>query len=526
MIRMRDYQEEAVAAVERAWSDGVDRPAVVLPTGTGKTVVFAHLATHAVGSGRVLVLAHRDELVQQAAAKLRSVTGERVGVVQAGQDETDAPVAVASVQTLAAERRRERLTDVRTMIIDEAHHATARTYRTIMGYYACRAVGFTATMARGDGARLGDVWQKIVYQRDIVTMIRKGHLADVRGIRVRVPDLDLSNVSTRGGDYAEGQLGSALADSLAPETVAQAYAEHAAGLPAVLFAPTVETAHLFAAALAADGVRVGVVTGGTPVAERRRTLADFDAGRLDVLSNCMVLTEGFDSPRAQVAILARPTASAPLYVQMVGRVLRPYPGKAQALVLDVVGASGAHALATLATLAGSRQVTPKDGQSFLAALDDAEAVPTPRPEVEGYAGPVEAAEVDLFAGSRQAWLRTHGGYWVVPAGERYICLIPTSSGTYDVAWYGRRSGGGWIARDVPDIGYAMAWGEGDITDDEQLYAAKARGWRKRPVTDKARAYAHSLGIVAPERARGGDVGDLITIELASRRIDHTLRRNA
>jgi superfamily II DNA or RNA helicase len=519
---MRDYQSEAVAAVEDAWSAGMDRPAVVLPTGTGKTVVFAHLADKAKTDGRVLVLAHRDELVWQAAAKLRSVTGGPVGVVQAGMDETDAPVVVASVQTLAGERRRERLTGVRTIIVDEAHHATAPTYRTIMSHYNCRAVGFTATMARGDGRRLGDVWQKIVYQRDIVTMIRAGHLADVRGVRVQVPDLDLSQVSTRGGDYAEGELGTALADSLAPEVVAQAYLEHAPGVPGVLFAPTVDTAYLFADALNGVGVRTGVITGAMPTVERRAILADYEAGRLDVLSNCMVLTEGFDSPRAQVAILARPTASAPLYIQMVGRVLRPYPGKRQALVLDVVGASGRHVLATLAVLSGSKQTRPKDGQSFLEALDAAEAVAAERMAEQGYVGPVEAAEVDLFAGSRQAWLRTRAGHWVIPAGERYVCLAQLPDGTYDVAWYGKRAGGGWISRSVPDIGYAMAWGEGDITEDEQLYAAKERGWRKRPATDKAVRYARSLGIDVPDRARGGQVGDLLTVELASRRIDGPL----
>jgi superfamily II DNA or RNA helicase len=523
MIRMRDYQSEAVAAVETAWLAGVERPAVVLPTGTGKTVVFAHLADKAATHGRVLVLAHRDELVQQAAAKLRSVTGGRVGVVQAGSDETDAPVVVASVQTLAGERRRSRLTDVATIICDEAHHATAPTYRKIMEHYACRAVGFTATMARGDGGRLGDVWQKIVYQRDIVTMIRAGHLADVRGIRVQVPDLDLSQVTTRGGDYAEGELGSALADSLAPEVVAKAYLEHADGMPGILFAPTVATARLFGQALSDSGVRTGVITGEMPSTERRALLADFEAGRLDMLSNCMVLTEGFDSPRAQVAILARPTASAPLYVQMVGRVLRPYPGKRQALVLDVVGASGRHELATLAVLSGSRPVKPRDGQSFLEALDAAETA-TERATPEGWTGPVEAADVDLFAGSRQAWLQTRAGYWVIPAGERYICLAQLPDGTYDVAWYGRQRGGGWISRSVPDIGYAMAWGEGDITDAEQLYAAKERGWRKRPATVKAINYARALGIEVPDRARGGQVGDLLTVELASRRIDKPLTK--
>jgi superfamily II DNA or RNA helicase len=513
-----------VAAVQEAWAGGVDRPAVVLPTGTGKTVVFSQLAAEVVAGGRVLVLAHRDELVRQAADKLRSVMpGLEVGIEQGATRSGRERVVVGSVQTLAGDARRFGAGDFTVGICDEAHHATAPTYRKVMADTP-KWCGFTATMARGDGTRLGDVWHKIVYQRDIVTMIRAGHLADVRGVQVTVPDLDMSQVTYSRGDYAEGALGRAMTESLAPQVVAQAYTEHAEGQPGVLFAPTVASAELFAEVLNEHGVRTGLVHGAMPVADRRQVLADFEAGRLDVLSNCMVLTEGFDSPRAAVAILARPTTSAPLYIQMVGRVLRPFPGKRQALVLDVTGASSRHALATLAVLSGSRPVVPKPGQSFLEALDAAEEAIEAQAQEQGYAGPVVTSEVDLFGGSRQAWSQTRDGYWFIPAGERWISICPLPDGTYDVAWYGKVKGGGWIARGVPDIGYAMAWGEGDITGGEQLFASRQSGWRKRPATVKARGYAVSLGVLAPEGARGGEVADAINVVLASRRMDVPIRR--
>jgi superfamily II DNA or RNA helicase len=533
-LKLRDYQIEAIQAVEETYGTDCTRPAIVLPTGAGKTVVFAAMAERYLGRPDtdlgVLVIAHRDELVQQAVDKIGMMApGLDVGVVKAERDEHDRAIVVASVQTLASSTRRGRLEGFGLGIVDECHHATARTYRTVMDEADAHWVGVTATMARGDRARLGDVWQKIVYQRDIPWMIRRGHLADVAGIAVKVADLELAGVSTRGGDYAEGALGEALVTSMAPTVTAQAYAKHGraddgTSLPAILFAPTVEAAHVFADAMTEEGFRAATVYGAMPLDERRATLADFEAGKIDVLCNCMVLTEGFDSPRATVAIIARPTTSAPLYVQMVGRVLRTYPGKRKAMVLDVVGAASKYVLATLATLSGSRPVEPKPGQTLLEALDEDEKAA--REELgELYAGPVAAEEIDLFHGSRQAWLKTEAGFWFIPAGERFIALTPNYDGRggYDVAWYGhsfgRAKGGGWIAQGVDDIGYAMAFGEADLKDGEDTYAEKRRGWRTRKASEKQAAWALRMGLPVTESTRAGELSDMISIALASKRID-------
>jgi len=529
-IQLRDYQTEAVNAVADAWADGTDRPAVVLPTGTGKTVIFSELARRErEQGGRTLVLAHRDELIGQAVAKLAAVDpGAKIGVVKAERNEVDAPIVVASVPSLIRQSRREALGHFSAGIVDEAHHATARTYRTVMDGLSIPWAGFTATMARGDGSKLGDVWSKIVYEADIISMIRRGFLVDPKGIRIKVPHLDLSGVRRTGGDYNEADLGEALTESFAPEVVADAYIEHAAGRPALLFAPTVETAQLFHQHMIDKGVRSAVVWGAMPLADRRAALADFDAGKIDVLCNCMVLTEGYDSPRAEVCIIARPTQSKPLYVQMVGRVLRPYPGKTGALVLDVVGVTGRMALCSLTTLVG-KEDEAKDGQSLLEAVaEDEEAREAIAEQL--YTGPTEAAEVDLFGNSRQTWLRTRAGFWFLQAGERFIALVPLADGSFNVGWWSK-SGyakgadrGGWIAQNVPDLGYAMAHGESNVTMAEQVITAKERQWRKRKPSEKQNGYARSLGFTPLPEMRSGEVSDLISVGLASERLDAKLTR--
>jgi superfamily II DNA or RNA helicase len=533
-IRLRDYQDEAVAAIRTDLAEGVTRPACVLPTGGGKTIVFADLAAKEAGRGKALIIAHRDELITQAADKYRSVNpGARVGIVKAGQNEVDAPVVVSSVQTLARENRRAQLRDVGLVIVDECHHATAQSYRDVLAFYDVPAVGFTATLARGDGKALGDIWQKISYEMPLLKMIRKGFLTDVQGVQIKVPDLDLANLHKTAGDYREGELGDRLADSMAPETVAKAYRTHGVRpdgsiRPGILFAPTVATAQVFTDALNAEGIVTAAIWGAMPLEDRRRVLREFDEGKIDVLSNCMVLTEGFDSPRAEVCVIARPTASAPLYIQMVGRVLRLFPGKFLALVLDVVGAAAKHELCTLATLGGDRVKEIKEGKTLLKALDEVEEeTEVDDVDASGYVGDVEAVTVDLFAGSRQQWLQTHAGYWFIPAGERIIALVPAKdSPAFDVVWFAtKKKGGGYVARNVLDLGMAMAHGEGAITWEEELYGGKDRAWRKSKASVAQRNYAKALGIkvdTLPDKIRAGQLGDLISIALASKRIDRLI----
>ena len=307
--------------------------------------------------GRSLILAHRDELIQQAVDKLRLVDPTLpLGVVQAARDEHTAPTVVASVQTLSRRTRLTRLVpDFQTIVIDEAHHAPAPTYRRILEY--CRAwhpdgplvVGVTATPERGDRHSLRPVFDGIVYQKTLLEMMQAGYLVDLRALQVLL-QADFDALRTQQGDFVEAELETLLLAANAPAQVLAAFQAHAADRKALLFTPTVALAYAMAETFCAAGIAAEALDGTTPLATRRAILQRLHTGATRVVANCAVLTEGFDEPSVDCIIMARPTQSAPLYQQMLGRGTRTYPGKTDCLVLDVVGVSTHHTLHTAATL--------------------------------------------------------------------------------------------------------------------------------------------------------------------------------
>ncbi len=555
-LPLREYQRTAIDKIHDAWSAGMQRPAVVLPTGAGKTVIFSHLAREILEAGRdsghVLILVHREELATQTVAKLHAIAPHlSVGVVKAERDEIEADVIVASVQTLRKEARLARLPKIAAVIVDECHHATADSYVSILRTVGCmdatgtRAVGFTATMEREDRKSakigLGDIWQEIVFTRDILDMIPEGHLVDPRGVLVTIDGMSLAQAKVTRGDFADSSLSDLLLDADAQHTVAKAYAEHAKDRKGLLFAPTVKAAHAFADALNEQGIRTEVVHGAMATEDRRLVLKRFAAGETQVLSNCMVLTEGFDEPSASAVVIARPTKSASLYVQMVGRALRPFPGKTDALVLDVVGATEDHSLATLADLSTGRVDTVEPGESLVGAAK--------RLAKRGVLGlsryVVGTKAVSLFERSASMWAQTEAGLWFVATG----CSAPESCGyatngscrghlvflwpgsepsTYRVGicpTYAR--GGGWVTSEDVDLSTAMAVGEQAVAEtDSGFLTSKRASWRKRneAATPAQVGYAQRLGIEIPEGATKSVVSDLINKTVASRRLDARLKK--
>jgi superfamily II DNA or RNA helicase len=310
-LPLRPYQQQAIDAVEDALRRGVTRPLIVLPTGTGKTQVFASLIARRGGSA--LVLAHRDELLRQAAEKIAladPTLGLGVGFVQAERDDTTAPVVVGSVQTLARQARLERLPrHFDTIVVDEAHRAGARSYRRILEHLqdSPLILGVTATPQRADG-RLGKVWQEIVFQRGIAEMIAAGYLADVRGVRVGLEAVDLDAVAQASGDFDPDALGDALEQAAAPAHVVAAYREHAEGRKTVVFVPTVALAHRMASVFRDAGIPAEAVDGTTALERRRATLHRFRGGETRVLVNVAVISEGYDEPSIACVIMATPPA--------------------------------------------------------------------------------------------------------------------------------------------------------------------------------------------------------------------------
>jgi superfamily II DNA or RNA helicase len=538
-IKLRPYQTECIDAVFKAWVEDMRRPAVVLPTGAGKTVVFSHLIKQwrtrsedwSECGERVIVLVHRDELADQAIAKIRATLpdGVTVGKVKAHDDAVHADVMVCSVQTLASAPRRIRIRraelesgPVGLIITDECHHAAAASYRKVYDAFPdALNLGVTATLARGDKVGLGGVWDGVVYSKSVLWMISQGYLSDVRTKHVEAKGLDLSGVTTSRGDYAAGSLGDAMQAAGFERAIVEAYVEHAKDRPGVVFTPTVATAESAADALNAAGVRTEVITGATTREDRLRIFDAYRRGEVQTLANCMVLTEGFDAPWAEVAVIARPTKSAPLYTQMVGRVLRTWPGKTEALVLDLVGASS-HKLRTLVDLDdGAVKVIKEDETLGEAAEREAAEANTLVPG-SAPAFTLRARDVDTFAGSEHAWQRTPKGVLYLQCGGAYVLLWPSEREGWDVvhAPEGQR----WVRtrhRGL-DIASAMAWGESVAEDVSAFSTQRSARWRKQRPSDAQLTFAESLGIDVAGMNRG-DVSVAIDSVKAARAIDRYVR---
>ena len=332
-IQLRDYQRECIDTIE-AQTPGAYL--VQMATGMGKTATFSQLPRH---GGRMLILSHREELVEQP----RKYFDCSYGIERAAHHSDGEEVVSASVQTLVRRLDRFAPDDFRTIICDEAHHAAASTYRSIFNYFRPeKLIGFTATPNRGDKVRLDDVFSKIIFQRDLRWGIQNGWLCDIYCRRVDI-GFDLSAVHSRRGDYAPGELEQAM-DGTA-DAIAEAYRKLAVGAT-LIFAVSVHQAEEIAKRIPG----AAVVTGETK--DRASIIQAFTEGAIPCIVNCMVFTEGTDIPRVETVIVARPTQSESLYAQMVGRGLRLYPGKQKLVLIDCVGITGRASLCTAPSLLG------------------------------------------------------------------------------------------------------------------------------------------------------------------------------
>lgn len=392
---LRQYQHDAIAAVVDGYRAGQNRLLVKMPTGTGKTVMFAELIRF-FPDARVLIVAHREELLDQAASKIRQAHPELVVEIEQA-DRSASPMAqvvVASIQTLSS-RTFARLTGLLQyhrfglVIVDEAHHAAAPTYRTLLVHLGFLPpadatdvenveaavetdvvemeahlkdwdsiapkdrllVGVTATPNRSDSIGLGCVFQTLVYNYALRAAVEDQWLVDIKPLVVETKT-SLDAVRTVAGEYNQRELAAAVNVAVRNDLAIAAWHEHAKGRPTLAFTVDVAHAHDVADAFAKTGVRAVALSGMTPREDRRQILADYTAGRLDLIANCAVLTEGTDLPRTSCILHLKPTKSATLYEQMTGRGLRLFPAKDDCLVIDVVDLARRHSLMTVPTLYG------------------------------------------------------------------------------------------------------------------------------------------------------------------------------
>ena len=348
---LRPYQQQARDRIHAEWDAGHTRTLLVLPTGTGKTIVFASVAADQVRAGdRVLILAHRGELLEQAADKLQRSTGLVSAVEKAESTCLDSwfRVVVGSVQTLQRTARLERFPQdyFGTIIIDEAHHAITDGYRRILDYFSgAKVLGVTATPDRGDMRNLGEVFDSLAFEYKLTDAIKEGYLCKIMAQTIPL-QLDITSVTMSGGDYAVGDLGTALDPYL--EQIAAEMARRCKSRKTVVFLPLIKTSQKFRDLLNAKGFRASEVNGQS--ADRREVLADFDAGKYNVLCNSMLLTEGWDCPSVDCVVVLRPTKVRSLYSQMVGRGTRLSPGKTDLLLLDFLWMTDKHELCRPADL--------------------------------------------------------------------------------------------------------------------------------------------------------------------------------
>ena len=348
---LRPYQQQARDRIHAEWDAGHTRTLLVLPTGTGKTIVFASVAADQVRAGdRVLILAHRGELLEQAADKLQRSTGLVSAVEKAESTCLDSwfRVVVGSVQTLQRTARLERFPQdyFGTIIIDEAHHAITDGYRRILDYFSgAKVLGVTATPDRGDMRNLGEVFDSLAFEYKLTDAIKEGYLCKIMAQTIPL-QLDITSVTMSGGDYAVGDLGTALDPYL--EQIAAEMARRCKSRKTVVFLPLIKTSQKFRDLLNTYGFRAAEVNGQSD--DRRQVLADFDAGKYNVLCNSMLLTEGWDCPSVDCVVVLRPTKVRSLYSQMVGRGTRLSPGKTDLLLLDFLWMTDKHELCRPADL--------------------------------------------------------------------------------------------------------------------------------------------------------------------------------
>ena len=346
-MNLRHYQKKDVANIRSAYQHGFRAPLYVLPTGGGKTVTFSHIAAESSAKGkRSLILVHRIELIRQTAKKLRE-TDVRVGLVNPMfSPDPSAPVQVASVQTMV--KRLHLFKHFDLIITDEAHHIVSNTYRQIINAYPdAFQLGVTATPIRSDGKGLGvdagGVFDTIILGPTVPELIAEGYL--VRPVIYAPRErLDFSDVKVRLGDYDKAELARRVDKPKITGDAVHHYRELCDGEPAVAFCISIEHARHVAAEFVAAGYRAEAVDGGMDDVDRSRILAGLATGEVQVVTSCDLISEGTDIPAISCAILLRPTQSLGLYLQQVGRALRPSPGKDRAVILDHVGNVLSHGL--------------------------------------------------------------------------------------------------------------------------------------------------------------------------------------
>lgn len=530
MIEPRQYQIESVEAVLAHRENGIRRQLINLPTGTGKTIVFSILAKQL--KTKTLILAHREELLDQAASKMRMIWPEaEIGILKADREEIDAMVVIASVQTACRERRLERLKrqGFRLMIVDECHHSAADSYVRVIQELGFMKedpekllVGVSATPSRGDGVGLFPVFERVVFERSLSTMVRGGYLSPLRGIQI-FTHTNLKGVAMRGGDFATAQLAERINTPERNRLIVANYLQYAGERRrAIAFCADVQHSIDLAEEFNLAGVPASSVYGDMGDDERKRVLADFRSGKYSVLTNCAILTEGYDFDEIDCVLVTRPTRSESLYVQMIGRGTRLHPAKRDCLVIDFTDACRRHHLCNYKNvLNGELPALLRPGIDLNlpegVELSDDEIVDPEAKEMAEveprsiWIGEERIGEIDFFGRSNFSW---------VQVGDGWHLRIDRAKDL----WVRGNDGDGYLAvahvdgeivpleKNPIPLMYAI----GICEDFARKHTAKSTlirkdaHWRRQPPTDKQRDLLQKIGVsIDPDNYTRGQLAEII-----------------
>lgn len=437
-LPLRDYQVECVEAVVKEYEGGVNRQLIVLPTGSGKTVVMSAIAKQF--NRKTLILAHREELITQAVEKFKLFWPDvSIGICKGAKNNIHHQVVVGSIQSCSRSNRLAQLQEqgFGLLMIDEAHHSAADSYQSVieaLGFLPGAEgllIGVTATPQRSDKFGLLSIFDKLVFTRSIATMIKAGYLSPVVGRKI-LTNLKLDKIKVQNGDFATSELAEAVNTKERNAFIVEKFKAYAGSRKAVAFCVDVNHCHDLTEAFKSQGFPAATVWGDMRADDREIVLRELKSGKIQIVTSCGVLTEGFDEPSIDAVVMARPTKSAGLYTQCVGRGLRLWPGKDECLVLDFTDRG--HNLDNIVTLSKSipEAIHMEEGEG------EGKKIPEKTPRV-GVAEEVDKL-FDILGAARFSWVQLDGNEWsllddegkeivISPKGEGFVASLYSQDGS-------------------------------------------------------------------------------------------------
>jgi superfamily II DNA or RNA helicase len=497
VIKLRPYQEECLKAINTAFENGIARQLVHLATAAGKTVIFAHLIQQK--CCRTLVLAHTLELLEQARDKIQMICPSLdVGLVNAHNKEFNKSIVVSTIQSARQADNLKHLQDqdFELCIYDECHRSASESSRSVLdaldfGKGTKRLLaGFSSTPYRNDSRGLGEVFDEVVYHKSIKDLIEVGYLCQPKGIKIKT-DLDLATIKSESGDFVTEALSDYMNTPEMNDLVVNTFIEHAKNRKTVCFAVTVDHANRLSEAFRDRGITSETIHGGTPKNERKALLERFKNGEILVLTNCQLLTEGWDCPDVSCVLVARPTQSKSLFVQMAGRGLRLFPNKKDCLILDF--GSKTHSLCGMASLVGDTEEEERKERTEGKMSEFAKELP--RTINKKLRAAIE--EFDLL-GDAFTWIKDGPSYSLKAIGNKVLKIFPTAEGRFSVVFFDGNNPQ-TIARDL-SFEYAFASAEEYAKENRPIFVVSdiEATWRTLPISGKQkdvfRSYGYRAGI--------------------------------